>query len=187
MLPGMSLAPVLALFLVSCSCGKPAAKEDKPPTSATAGGEEKIAVPRGSDSAPVAAGAGTDDPRMHLQADEGTITVGKAEAKAGAEATVTVKLAPGAGYHVSMEYPIKLTLEPPAGVKLAKTELTAGGRNKSQGDAQALSEQGLAFAVKATADKAGAFEIKGMFKFGICQKEACHPKKQPITITVAAN
>ena len=42
--------------------------------------------------------------------------------------------------------------------------MNAGGRNKSQGDAQALSEQGLAFAVKATAEKAGAYEIKGMLQ-----------------------
>ena len=76
---------------------------------------------------------------------------------------------------------------PKTDLKLEKTELSAGGRNKVQGDAAKLSEQELAFAVKATADKAGAYEIKGVFKFGICEKESCHPKKQPITITVAAN
>src|SRR5262249_12333740 len=113
--------------------------------------------------------------------------VDKAEAKAGTEATAAVKLAPSTGYHIATDYPIKLVLEPPAGIKVAKTELTAGGRNKVQGDAQTLSEQALAFAVKATPEKAGAYEIKGTFKFGICEKDACHPKKQPITITVAAN
>ncbi len=72
-------------------------------------------------------------------------------------------------------------------MKLAKVELTAGGRDKAQGDAQTLTEQLVAFSVKATADKAGAFEIKGVFKFGVCDKDSCHPKKQPITITVNAN
>ena len=52
-----------------------------------------------------------------------------------------MKLAPATGYHVATDYPIKLTLEAPAGVTLAKTELTAGGRNKVQGDAETLSEQ----------------------------------------------
>ena len=194
MLPAMSLAPVLVLLFIgscsgcSCSTGKPASNQEKAPEA-----EGKIAVPgaKAGDTAgpPPAAstGATPDDARLHLQSDEGTITIDKAAAKPGAEATATIKLVPAAGYHVSMEYPIKLTLEAPPGIKLAKAELTAGGRNKSQGDAAALSEQGLAFAVKATADKAGAYEIKGTFKFGICQKEACHPKKQPITITVAAN
>jgi hypothetical protein len=163
--------------------------------------EEKIAVPgakgaadtgaQGSDTQPTGAptgiGSTATDPRMHLQPEEGTITIDKAEGKAGSEATASLKLAPATGWHVSTEYPIKLTLEPPPGVKLAKTELTAGGRDKSKGDAAALSEQGLAFAIKATPEKAGSYEIKGVFKFGICEKDSCHPKKQPITITVAAN
>lgn len=153
-----------------------AAAGDKGPASA------------GSNQAPATgAVSGADDPRFHLKPEEGTITIDKAEAKAGAEATAALKLAPATGYHVSTDYPIKVTLEAPAGVKLAKTELSAGGRNKDQGDASALSEQGLAFAIKATAAKAGSYEIKGVFKFGICEKESCHPKKQPITITVAAN
>ena len=25
----------------------------------------------------------------------------------------------------------------------------------------------------------GSYEIKGMFKFGVCDKDSCHPKKQP--------
>jgi hypothetical protein len=178
---------------LACSCGKSASNQDKATAPQP---DEKIAVPGGTKGAPIeGAGAGaqtggaadTDDPKFHLQPEEGTITVDKAQAKAGAEAAAKVSLAPSKGYHIATDYPIKLTLEQPSGVKLAKVELTAGGRNKVQGDAATLSEQALAFAVKATAEKAGAYEIKGVFKFGICEKEACHPKKQPITITVAAN
>ena len=80
-----------------------------------------------------------------------------------------------------------MTFDPTPGVTLTKTELTAGGRDKTQGDADTLSEQLLAFGVKATADKPGAYEIKGTFKFGVCDKDSCHPKRQPITIVVAAN
>ena len=127
------------------------------------------------------------DPRFQLKPEEGSITVDQAEGKAGTEATAKLALAPAKGYHVATDYPIKVTLEAPPGVKLAKTELAAGGRTKDQGDASTLSEQSLAFAIKATADKAGSYEIKGVFKFGICEKDSCHPKKQPITITVAAN
>lgn len=199
MLPAMLRAAVVALVMIS-ACGKSASNQDKDKPT-TPSGEERIAVP-GAKSAAVgepgtategtaqAAGAPvqqTDDPRFHLQPEEGALTVDKGEAKAGAEATAAVKLAPATGYHIATDYPIKLTLEAPAGVTLAKTELTAGGRNKVQGDAETLSEQSLAFSVKATAEKAGAYEIKGVFKFGICEKDSCHPKKQPITITVAAN
>jgi hypothetical protein len=200
MLPGMSRALLFAVLIAGAGCSgcgngskSPA---DQPKT--TASGEEKIVVPgavpgsKGTDTGAQTEGASAgigaaSDPRFHLKPEEGAITVDKAEAKAGAEATAALKLAPATGYHVATDYPIKLSLEAPPGVKLAKTELSAGGRNKEQGDASTLTEQALAFAVKATADKPGSYEIKGVFKFGICEKESCHPKKQPITITVAAN
>ena len=198
MLPGMSRVLLLAVLIAGAGvtgCGNGSkSPADQPKT--TASGEEKIVVPgavpgsKGADTGAQPTGAGignADDPRFHLKPEEGAITVDKAEAKAGAEATAGLKLAPATGYHVATDYPIKLVLEAPAGVKLAKTELSAGGRNKDQGDASTLTEQALAFAIKATADKAGSYEIKGVFKFGICEKESCHPKKQPITITVAAN
>ncbi|NVB85316.1 MAG: hypothetical protein HOV81_43535 [Kofleriaceae bacterium] len=189
----MLRAAAVALVMIS-ACGKSASNQDKEKPT-TPSGDEVIAVPggekavAGSPEGTTPAGTPTpvDDPRFHLQPEEGALTVDKGEAKAGAEATAAVKLAPATGYHIATDYPIKLTLEAPAGVTLAKTEMTAGGRNKLQGDAQTLSEQNLAFAVKATAEKAGAYEIKGVFKFGICEKDSCHPKKQPITITVAAN
>jgi hypothetical protein len=137
---------------------------------------------------PVAARGPTpplDDPKLHLQPEEGTLTVDKLEGKAGTEASARVQVTPAPGYHMSTEFPAKLTLEAPAGIKLAKAEQSAGKGEK--GDAEAFSEQALAFAVKATADKAGTYEIKGWFKFGVCNKESCHPKKQPIAIAVAVN
>lgn len=191
MLAGMFRALPILLF-AAVACGKSASNQDKD-RGATPPGEETIAVPTEAKgavpegAAPEPAAANADDPRFHLKPEEGTITIDKGEGKVGSEAMAAVKLAPSTGYHVATDYPIKLTLEAPAGVKLEKTEFTAGGRNKVQGDAQTLTEQALAFAVKATADKAGAYEIKGVFKFGICEKDSCHPKKQPITISVAAN
>jgi len=177
-----------AVFACACSGSKSAGNQDKDTVAAPVEGQ-KISVPGGvgTPTTATAGGSVTDDPRFHLQPEEGTLTIDKAEAKPGAEATAGIKIAPASGYHVATDYPIKISLEAPAGVTLAKAELTAGGRDKSQGDATALSEQGLAFAVKATADKVGAYEIKGTFKFGVCDKDSCHPKKQPITITVAVN
>jgi len=197
MLPAMSRVLALALVIAAggCSgCGN-GSKSPADQAKTAPSGDEKITVPGAKGAvegaqqtgAPAGGIGDASDPRFHLKAEEGSITVDKAEAKAGAEATAALKLAPATGYHVATDYPIKILLEAPPGVKLAKTELSAGGRNKDQGDASTLSEQSLAFAIKATAEKAGSYEIKGVFKFGICEKESCHPKKQPITITVAAN
>jgi hypothetical protein len=192
MLPGMRSLLLLPLLIACGNGSKSPAEQQKTPSEG-----EKIAVPgpsatKGAPEAAAAEGGaqpmGTaDDPRFHLKPEEGSITVNKAEGKAGGEATAKLALAPATGYHVATDYPIKLQLEAPAGVTLTKAELTAGGRNKVQGDAATLTEQALAFDIKATADKAGSYEIKGVFKFGICEKESCHPKKQPVTITVAAN
>ena len=127
------------------------------------------------------------NPAYNLKPTEGTLTIAKAETKAGAAGTAEIKIAPASGWHVATDYPIKLWLEPPAGVTVDKTFLTAGGRSKAQGDAATLSEQSLAFAIKATPAAAGSFEITGVLSFGICEKDSCHPKTQPITIQVAAN
>ena len=206
MLPAMSRVGLiaLALALTACTgcagCSKSAGSQDK--TAAPSQAPDKVAVPgaaadkvavpgasSGSGSAEAAATppAAPDNPQFHLKPEEGTLTVGPAEAKAGSAATATVKVEPAPGYHVSPDFPIKLTLEAPDGVKLAKTELKAGGHDKSQGDAAQFSEHLLEFDVKATPEKPGTYEIQGTFRFGVCDKDSCHPKKQPITIQVAAN
>ena len=147
------------------------------------------APPPNSIHSGMAATAPSDEARFHLHPDEGTLTIDKAEGKAGSELTSNIKVTPAGAYHVNTEFPIKLTLEPPAGVKLAKTEFNAGGMDKKQGDAATFSEQALAFAVKATCDKSGTYDIKGTLKFAVCTNNntQCLPKKQPVTVTVAAN
>lgn len=212
----MSRFVVLALLiggsLVSCAaCGNGSKSAGEQQKSVPSSSEDKIVVPgvkgasegstegagiRGGSA--VAAGSSdvlTDasyqkvvaNAQFHLKPEEGTLTVGKADGKAGAATSAEIKLAPGAGLHVATDYPIKLKLMETPGVKLEKQLLTAGGREKKQGDAATLTEQALAFAVKVTPEAAGAFEIKGTFSFGVCEKDSCHPRTQPITIKVAAN
>jgi hypothetical protein len=183
--------------LLFAACGKPANKQGEDTAPASAGKVDRVAVPTTGDEGMVTKGGGngsaataqSDEARFHLHPDEGTLTIDKAEGKAGSELTSNIKVTPAGAYHVNVEFPIKLTLEPPTGVKLAKAEFTAGGMDKSQGDAVSFSEQALAFAVKATADKAGTYDIKGTFKFAVCTNNntQCLAKKQPITVTVAAN
>ncbi|HEY1553659.1 MAG TPA: hypothetical protein VGF94_02435 [Kofleriaceae bacterium] len=172
----MSRLAVILALVTACSCGSKS--QDSAPVPVT-GGTEKVSVPgtKGPIQTPVAS---ADNPQFHLKPDEGTLTIDKASAKAGAEVTANVTVQPATGYHVSKEFPVKLTLTAPDGVTLAKAELVAA-------DASTFTEQQLAFAVKATAQKPGAYEITGTFKFGVCDKDSCHPKKQPITIQVAAN
>ena len=178
-----AVAAASAVAAVACgSKSSDKASAAPPPAPSPA----PIAEKGGAKTDPGPPPAQADDPTRHLQPDEGTLTIGKGEAAAGSEATIAITVKPAAGFHVSKNYPTKLTLQPPDGVKVAKAELNAGGRDEAKGDADELSEQLLAFSVKATAAKPGSYEIKGTFKFGVCDKDSCHAKKQPIAIQVAA-
>jgi hypothetical protein len=198
MLPAMSRSLLLIPLIVAvvASCGKSASSQDKD-TGPTAGGTpETVQFPdegKGAPKFPGTKGGTTGAPGgaigggSTLHADEGTLTIDKAEGKVGSELTSNLTITPTSGFHVNVDFPTKITLEAPDGVKLMKTELTAGGSSKSQGDASAFSEKSMAFAIKATADKPGSYEIKGKIKFAVCKVDQCFPKNQPITITVAAN
>ena len=86
---------------------------------------------------------------------------------------------------MSLYETFKLVLEPQANVTLAKPELRAGGSAK-QGDAEALDERQLVFAVKVTPSQTGTYTINGSFKFAVCNDTQCLPKKEPIAIQIAA-
>jgi hypothetical protein len=191
----------MCVFAGCSACSKSAANQDKVSSPPPAGGQDVIAVPQGA-SAPTMGGAakpagggpvevppapGADDSRLRLQPNEGTLAIEPpADAKAGAEAVARITVKPGKGFHVNTEYPIKLNLTPPSGVTLAKTELTAGGNDKGKGDADALDEQNLAFAVKLTPAAGGNYTVSGKFKFAVCDATQCLPKKEDISITLAA-
>lgn len=151
-----------------------------------------IAVPgapmgRGTEAkAPAPAPSASDDARYKLKPEEGKLAIEPVSAKAGAEAVARITVTPGSGYHVNTEYPIKLTLTPPAGVTLAKDKFVAGGHDKAQGDADALDEKQLAFAIKLTPASSGDYTINGNFKFAVCDKDQCLAKQETIAIAVAA-
>jgi hypothetical protein len=166
-----------------CACGKSSDKASAAPPSAPEKVERAPMQPADTSQAQ----SGADDPSRHLQPDEGTLTIDKCDAKAGSETSVAIKVSPAAGFHMSKNYPTKLTVEAPAGVKVAKAELVAGGRSEAKGDADELSEKLVAFSVKATAEKPGTYKITGTFKFGVCDKDSCRAKKQPIAIQCAAS
>jgi hypothetical protein len=199
-LRGMSRLVLLGLC-VAAACSKSAGNQDKvsSPPPPSSGGPDVIAVPQGGptmghpqagaqapDGAAGKASPGDAD-RSRLRPEEGKLAIeSPADAKAGAEAVAKVIVTPATGYHVNTEYPTKLTLTTPQGVTLAKAELVAGGHDKGKGDADALDEKQLAFAVKLTPAASGSYTINGSFKFAVCDASQCLPKKETIAITVAA-
>jgi len=186
------LALIALLLTAACSCSKSAGNQDKvssPPLEATA--VPKGPAPTMGRTEPTQVQVGTaakaDEDRFKLKPEEGKLAIeAPADAKAGAEATARITVTPGAGYHVNTEYPIKLKLTSPDGVKLVKAEFVAGGHDKAKGDADALDEKQLAFAVKLTPAASGSYTISGTFKFAVCDHDQCLAKKEAIAIAVAA-
>jgi len=188
----MSRSLAIAAALLFAHCGKSAPKD----TGGIQTTNDHVVVP-GNDVAPPgmgkpkgsgesAPGGGMTD-SLKLAADEGKLAVEPpVDAKAGAEATAKITVTPNTGYHVNTEFPIKLTLEAPEGVTLAKSEFKAGGGDKAKGDADVLEEQSLVLGIKLTAAKTGSYTINGTFKFAVCDKDSCRPKKETIAILVAA-
>ena len=184
-----AMSRILALVVLVAACSKPAANQDTNSPPPDKGLGAKIAVPGGTGGPETTqvTGAVPDEPRLHLQPSEGTLAIeAPADTTAGADVVAKVTVTPSSGFHVNMEYPTKLTLDSTPGVTIPKAELKAGGRDKSKGDADALDEQKLAFLVHLTADKSGSYTVNGSFKFAVCDKDQCLPKREPIKIVVAA-
>jgi hypothetical protein len=100
------------------------------------------------------------------------------DAKVGQAARVTVKVTPKGPWKVNLPYPIRLKLQPPAGVDVAKTELAAA-------DAQ-VSEKEAKFEVGYTLKEAGAKTVSGELKFSICVADKCDIKKEAVSWTTSA-
>lgn len=194
-----ALATVLAaaaLSTLAAGCSKSGTKDSKVgntagPEAAASGAPDLPArgagAPGGEPAgAAVAAKGGVDD-IYKLKADEGAISIEvPADAVAGQETIARVVVTPSPKFKINFEYSSNLKLQAPEGVAIAKAELKAGGLSKEVGDAEKFEEKQLAFAVKLTPQKSGSHTVNGMFKFAVCDKDKCLPKKEAIAIQVAA-
>jgi len=98
-------------------------------------------------------------------------------AKANERAVVKVSIAPKGAYHVNTEYPVKLTLTAPDGVKLDKEKQT-------KGDAKRFEKAGLDFEVGFTASGAGKKSFTGELKFAVCTDTDCKPSSEKVAFDV---
>jgi len=98
-----------------------------------------------------------------------------------AEGQVGVRLEAKGEFKVHMDgAPLKIKLDPPAGVTLKKKQL---GR-KDAADAKAKSPS---FLTAARADKAGEYEIPADVDFVLCTAKLCKPVKAQVTLKLTVN
>jgi hypothetical protein len=101
-----------------------------------------------------------------------------ADAKAGQEGAVTVKVVPKQPWHMNLDFPTSLKMQAPEGVTLVNAE-------QKKADAVKLDEENCEFAVKFTPSAAGEQSFTGKFKFAVCQDEACAPVTEELEFKVA--
>ncbi|HYU16419.1 MAG TPA: hypothetical protein VEL05_10115 [Candidatus Acidoferrum sp.] len=163
----------------SPAAGEPAAQSTTPPadTPSKGGaveGSHVVALGSGGKSKVVGVGARTI-------ADTPTYTVtlaAPAQVGKGAQATATVEILPKEGWKLNKEFPTKLTITEPAGVKVAKKEQTVA-------DAVAFAEKSGKWSVEFQADSTGGKDFTAVVKFAVCTETSCDPKKQELAWNVA--
>ncbi|HTJ44590.1 MAG TPA: hypothetical protein VL463_20940 [Kofleriaceae bacterium] len=160
---------VVALIAVVAACHSGESKGAPAPETASNAPRE-VTPTKGGPSIP----DDKNDSSFNLQ------VAAPAPVKAGAETIAHVVVTPGTGYHVNQEFPTKLVLTPPDGVKIAKAE-------QHKEDATTFNNDKLQFDVAMTPDKAGTYKVAGTLKFAVCTESSCDPKKREIAFDLAAN
>jgi len=157
----------------AAKAGEPAPAAEPEPAGAPGDGQV-VALGSGGKAKVVAVGARTiaDTPtyKMTLAAPP---KVGK-----GAEATVTLEIRPKEGWKLNKEFPTKLTIVPPAGVKVKKSEQTVA-------DAVAFADKSGKWSVEFQAESPGGKDFTGTVKFAVCTETSCDPKKEQLAWKVA--
>jgi hypothetical protein len=98
-------------------------------------------------------------------------------AKKGEKATTKLHLEGAGGFHVNIDYPTKLTVTAPSGVKVEKASQTGK-------DAVKFAKEGADFHIDFTASETGKKSFTGEFKFASCTTDACAPATEKIAFEV---
>jgi hypothetical protein len=96
---------------------------------------------------------------------------------AGQAGVVKLSLEPRGGYHVNQDYPIRVDLKGPGGLKLQKPSL-------SRADAAEFGEQVARFELPFTGEQQGAHELTATVDFAVCTKETCVPDQRTVALNV---
>lgn len=178
---------VIALGLGLSACGgeaKPAAKtpaqsksaaDEGAPADGKSMGEvaaDGVAAANAGDKVKVVDGAAPGDDRYALQIEP------PANATAGEKGEVVVRVVPKAPWHMNLDYPTSLSVDPSSGLTLANADM-------KKSDATRLDDESCEFAVGFTPTEAGEHTVTGKFKFAVCQDEACSPVTEDVSFKVA--
>jgi hypothetical protein len=150
------------LFLASQGgCSKPEPPKAEPAAAAPAAAPQPASAPQPS----------VEDNTFKLA------LVSEPEYTAGAPGKLQLLLEAKGGYHVNQDYPIRVDLKAPAGVKLAKPSL-------AKPDAAEFGEHKARFDVPFSADK-GSHQLSAEVDFAVCTPETCVPDQRTLAVSLS--
>lgn len=187
----------LGIGLVGClslACSKsggsegnttqPAAYPPAQPTPSAKGGDLEAAMAAPGDKTVTAVGEKGDTQVLAVggktlaETDTYIVKVNVPDAaQAGQNATATISLEPKTGWKLNLEFPTKLTIKAPDGVKVAQA-------TQGIADAAAFSEKAGSFKVSFTPEAQGTKNSAADFRFAVCTKTTCDPKEATLAWAV---
>jgi hypothetical protein len=151
---GSSVSLCLAVSALTACQSSPAPSAPEAASSAPTAATPTPAAPA---SAAPATQAATAQPY--------TVRIVAGDAKAGQAGKSVVEVTPAAGFHMNLEFPVRLRVTPPTGLTLGKADL-------SKEDAE-LTEAALRFSVPFTATAAGKVSLEALGDFSVCNDTTC--------------
>jgi hypothetical protein len=109
--------------------------------------------------------------------DQYDVTVSRPSAKAKERAVAKVSVSPKGPFHVNLEYPVKLSIVAPDGVKVEKEK-----QNKD--DAKRFDKERLDFEVAFVSDVPGKKSFSGVVRFAVCTDTDCKPTSENVSFDV---
>lgn len=112
-----------------------------------------------------------------IAADQYDLSINKPAAKAKSRAVARVAVKPKGAFHMNVDYPAKLKLTAPDGVKIEKDTQT--GKEAAKFD-----KGSLEFEVAFTAESTGTKSFSGELRFAVCTDQECKPTSEKVTFDV---
>ncbi|HEX6239361.1 MAG TPA: hypothetical protein VFZ61_00650 [Polyangiales bacterium] len=158
------IAAVASGLLLACS------KSEAPAAGGPAPAAPPPAAPAPSEKAAAAPTPSVEDKTFKLA------LVSDPEYTAGAPSKLKLVLEARGGYHVNQDYPIRVDLKAPLGVKLDKTSL-------GKADAAEFGEPSAKFELPFTA-QSGSHQLTADVDFAVCTPETCMPDQRKLAIAL---
>jgi hypothetical protein len=121
----------------------------------------------------------------HVDGNHYTIDAAAGDCSAGANCSITVKLAAQGEFHINQQYPYKFTAAQAAGVTYLGSD--TNGPNvftKTAGDFAIGDEKTATMTVKFKAASKGTVAISGTFKLSVCSSANCQLEQQDVSVNV---